>query len=208
MSYVRPFIVASGVALLAVPPVRGLLETAMWSHMLVQMPLLFSLGALAGKRAVRTGTHSIDIELCGWIFVTTTLTVWMIPAAMDAAVASASIDAAKFIAILATGACSRQLIQAGSTPLTVFFGTNIVGMMAIAGLLYQDAERRLCNAYLLDDQLYAGRGLVTLAVGVSAAVLIMIGRRALEPVADNAGAHAPAVNQRASIPAGRRPRDG
>ena len=37
-------------------------------------------------------------------------------------------------------------------------------MTAIVGLLYQDNPARLCNFYLLDDQLRAGQGLVLLSV--------------------------------------------
>jgi hypothetical protein len=41
-------------------------------------------------------------------------------------------------------------------------------MTAIVGLLYQDTPARLCNAYLLDDQLRAGQGLVLLSVALPA----------------------------------------
>ena len=44
-------------------------------------------------------------------------------------------------------------------------------MTAVAGYLYQDSPIRLCNAYLLDDQLQLGQLLVSICVAVAAAWL-------------------------------------
>jgi hypothetical protein len=38
----------------------------------------------------------------------------------------------------------------------------------VAGQLYQDSPLRLCNAYLLQDQVRLGQALVVLAVAVAA----------------------------------------
>ena len=50
-----------------------------------------------------------------------------------------------------------------------FFLGNVLPMTAAVGQLYQDAPVRLCNAYLLDDQVRLGWMLVALAVAVALA---------------------------------------
>jgi hypothetical protein len=151
----------------------------MWLPMLVQMPSLFALGIVL-RGSTDGPVRTLDVDLAGWIFVATTLTIWMIPAAMDAAVASVGVDVAKFLTVVISGALSRRLLQHGSGPLALFFVTNIVCMTAIAGMLYLGADLRLCNAYLLDDQVYAGRGLIALALCLGGTALVLLGRRGLD----------------------------
>ena len=50
-----------------------------------------------------------------------------------------------------------------------FFLGNVLPMTAVAGQLYQDSPMRLCNAYLLDDQVRLGRMLVGIAVAMALA---------------------------------------
>ena len=39
-------------------------------------------------------------------------------------------------------------------------------MMAVVGMMYQQDTSRLCNFYLLNDQQYAGIGLVVLSIAL------------------------------------------
>jgi len=54
-------------------------------------------------------------------------------------------------------------------------------MTAAAGQWFQDTPVRLCNAYLLDDQLRLGQGLVLLSIVVAAGVIVHVVRRYTDP---------------------------
>ncbi|RKT98820.1 hypothetical protein C7H84_34960 [Burkholderia sp. Nafp2/4-1b] len=186
MARARVLVASSIFLLFTVPSVRAELEAAMWSHMLIQIPLLFGLGMLLYPRSPQSRIHVVSGDLCGWICVAVTLMVWMIPAAMDAAVESAWVDAVKFITIVASGAWIRHLTHTCVGPLAIFFTTNLVCMIAITGLLYLDADVRLCNAYLFDDQFYTGFGLIALAICAACATILLFTRRGLRAVVSSA----------------------
>ena len=57
-----------------------------------------------------------------------------------------------------------------------FFLGNVLPMTAAAGQLYQDSPLRLCNAYLLDDQVRLGQWLVALAVAAGIAWFTALAR--------------------------------
>ncbi len=74
----------------------------------------------------------------------------------------------KFSSLILLGAVLRGSLARSNWIIQIFFLGNFCSMTAIAGLLYQDAPQRLCNAYLLDDQSYTGMGLVTASLAVAA----------------------------------------
>jgi hypothetical protein len=45
-----------------------------------------------------------------------------------------------------------------------FYVGNMVWMSITAGMLYQEATQRLCNAYLWDDQAITGQALVVASI--------------------------------------------
>jgi hypothetical protein len=63
-------------------------------------------------------------------------------------------------------------------------------MTAAVGQAYQDSPLRLCNAYLLDDQVWVGQALVIVTVVLAiawlgrTAMLLVARERALEPAGD------------------------
>ena len=158
---------AAGAMLLLLLATRQALEARMSLHMLVQVPLLIACGAVlaAGtprslrERVGRWNSHGIA-GLFAFALVTALL---MIPRLLDLAVADAAVDAAKALALLACGALLR-LSWASAGPLVqAFFLGNVLPMTAAVGQAYQDSPLRLCNAYLLDDQVRVGQALVTVA---------------------------------------------
>ena len=90
----------------------------------------------------------------------------MIPAALDAALASAGVNALKYASLVAAGFALRGAMQRSPLALEAFFVGNFVWMAASVGLLYQEAEVQLCLSYLADAQPRAGRGLVIAALAV------------------------------------------
>lgn len=157
------------------------LESDMARHMLIEIPLVVAAGAYLARFApgrVREAIARVDaFGLCGWLFAGLVMAFWMIPAALDAAVANATMNAAKFASLLAAGFLLRESLRRSPLALEAFFVGNFTWMAATVGLIYQDAETRLCLAYLTDSQQRAGEGLVIVAVVAFAAWLaVRVGR--------------------------------
>ena len=176
---------AAGLAVLALPAARGLLESSMTLHMLVQFPLLVLAGFLLARtlppqwrrRADAWNDHGIAGLLAGALV----LMVLMIPRVLDLVLLDARIEAAKWLALLACGAALQLSWQRAGLLVQGFFLGNLLPMTAAAGQLFQDAPVRLCNAYLLDDQVRLGQGLVGLSILAAAVGIAFVVRRYLEP---------------------------
>ncbi|HJV84266.1 MAG TPA: hypothetical protein VJ698_02235 [Noviherbaspirillum sp.] len=156
---------------------RQHLELTMARHMLVQIPMLLASGAawhrclthLPRMKAVRCYAASWDeYGLAGLAIFVLVTAYWMIPRALDSAVASGTVELAKFATLFIAGLHLPASLSRANIILQLFFLGNFASMMAIVGMLYQDTSTRLCNFYLIDDQVVAGVGLVVLAIVVPA----------------------------------------
>jgi hypothetical protein len=179
---------------LLTPPARHALESRMSLHMLVQVPLLLACGALLGTglparaRAAldRWNSHGIT-GLLAFALVTALL---MIPRLLDLAVANFAIDAGKVLALVASGVLLQLSWAKAGLLVQAFFLGNVLPMTAAVGQAYQDSPLRLCNAYLLDDQVWVGQALVIVTVVLAiawlgrTAMLLVARERALEPAGD------------------------
>ena len=165
----------AGLALLALPPVRRLLESSMTLHMLVQFPLLVAAGWLLAHTLPARWRRPLDAwnahGMAGLLACALTLMVLMIPRVLDRVLVDARLEAAKWLALLACGAVLRLSWARAGVLVQAFFLGNVLPMTAAAGQLYQDAPLRLCNAYLLDDQVRLGQGLVALAALAAVAAI-------------------------------------
>jgi hypothetical protein len=172
----RPCVATAALAvlgLLALPPLRHALEAGMTTHMLVQFPLLAMCGAmlahalLARWRAAcdRWNAHGVS----GLLAAALVLAVLMIPRVLDLALVDARLETAKWLALLLCGASLRISWRPAGVLVQGFFLGNVLPMTVVAGHLFQDTPVRLCNAYLLDDQVRLGQWLVGLAACVAAA---------------------------------------
>ena len=154
-------------AVLLLPPARQALESSMVAHMLLQVPLLMVCGAMladcpvAGReRLARWNSHGI----AGLFAVALATALLMVPRLLDLAVADWRIDVAKAAVLLACGAALRLSWRPAGPLVQGFFLGNVLPMTAAVGQLYQDSPLRLCNAYLLDEQVRLGQALVAGAV--------------------------------------------
>src|SRR5262245_44394430 len=156
----------------------GWLEGDMARHMLVEFPLLMASGAGLAKVAAPRVTAAIEridrLGLTAWTFTSLVLAFWMIPAALDAAIASAPVNAAKYASLFAAGFAAYGAMARSPRVLQAFFIGNLVWMTATVGLVYQDAPRQLCLYYRVDAQVWAGRGLVVVSLAVAAAWLYAV----------------------------------
>ena len=177
----------AALAVLALPAARGLLESSMTLHMLVQFPLLVAAGWLLARalparlrrHAGSWNAHGIAGLLAGALV----LMVLMVPRVLDLALVDPRIEAAKWIALLAAGAGLQLSWQPAGLLVQGFFLGNLLPMTAAAGQLYLEAPVRLCNAYLLDDQVRLGQGLVLLSLLAAAAFIARVLRRSCEGAA-------------------------
>jgi hypothetical protein len=92
---------------------------------------------------------------------------WMLPLAIDAAVVLPLHDAFKLASLLLCGAVLGRSFARAPAVLQLFFVGYAVSMLVSAGSYMATTDRRLCNAYSIDSQLNAGRGLVLLSAALA-----------------------------------------
>jgi hypothetical protein len=155
--------------LLAASPLRGWLEATMTGHMLVQIPLLAAVG-WGVSHALSPMTRTRLLASCGGPFPpvlvsTFASSYWMLPRALDAALADPLVEAAKLVGVpLAVGFPLALAWPRLGAIARGFVLTNAFSMLAVLGWLYLAAPVRVCNAYAEQDQATAGRWMVTMAV--------------------------------------------
>ncbi|WP_296753718.1 hypothetical protein [Thiobacillus sp.] len=162
------------VALLALPPLRAWLEASMAAHMLLQMPLLAAAGAFGAlalpRRLARWlaahNAHGVPLTLLAGLVSS----YWMLPRALDAALADPWMELAKFASLpllvgLPLALSWRPLGAIGRG----FVAANVISMVAVAGWLYIVSPVRICNSYRVDEQALAGWLLVAVAGVLSVA---------------------------------------
>lgn len=164
--------------LLAMPPLRHALEAGMTTHMLVQFPLLALCGAMLAHALPARWRTACDrwnaYGVSGLLAAALVLAVLMIPRVLDLALVDARVEAAKWLALVACGAALRLSWRPAGLLVQGFFLGNVLPMTVVAGQLFQDTPVRLCNAYLLDDQVRLGRGLVWIAAAAAAIWLALV----------------------------------
>lgn len=173
-----------GATLLAIgtaPSLRTWLEADMARHMLAQFPLLTLAGAAfasALPSRARGAVAAFNAHgLAGLLFCLLVSAFWMIPRALDQALLSFPVELAKIATLLAAGGALQLSWRRAGLVVQTFFIGNWAWMTAVVGLLYQDMSTRLCNGYLLDQQVVAGQGLVALAIVLPTALIALLAKR-------------------------------
>ena len=158
-------------AALAVPAIRQLLESTMTYQMLVQFPLL----AAVGWALAQSVPSSINRRLAAWdqagisglLLVSLLSLVWMLPRAMDAAVAVPAISLAKFTSVpLLIGLPLALSWPRASFVVRGIVLAEVVAMTLRLGWLYLISPQRLCTNYLLDDQQRLGQILILIGLSL------------------------------------------
>lgn len=149
----------------AIPPWRHLVESSMSLTMLVQLPSLLLAGSLMAEglldsRAPEWWRRIDTYGLTSWTLVSVVAALWMLPITLDLALLHSAWEVAKIIGWVVAGVASRLAWSRTSLGVKTFFLGNLAWMTTVVGLLYIESEQRLCVSFLLEDQLWAGRGLV------------------------------------------------
>ena len=157
------------IGLLSLPASRRILEAQMATHMLIQIPLLALSGALFAS-AIRARTQITlarynEHGLPGMLVVSFASTYWMLPRALDAALDNPAMEAVKFLSLPLLVGLPLALSWARlGTVGRGFVLANAISMIAVAGWLYRESPVRLCNYYLIDQQILLGDYLLALAL--------------------------------------------
>jgi hypothetical protein len=175
---------ALAVAALCVPRWREAVEVSMALQMIVLLPGLFALGAalpclLPPASRARLAAASRPHALSALTFATLAFGIWMVPIALDLARIEPMTGVAKYALVPLAGLAAHLGLRACAWPVTLFFVGNYVWMTLTFGLIYQEAGRRLCANFLLEDQLVAGRGLVGYAIVIGIGTLAWVARQSV-----------------------------
>ncbi|EIL97446.1 hypothetical protein RHOFW104T7_10220 [Rhodanobacter thiooxydans] len=172
------FAVALFVALL-LPPVRAWLESRMSLQMLVQIPLLITVGWLLsaalpprlGEGIARWNRHGIS----SLVLASLAGMFWMLPRSLDAAIGEPWMAVAKFASVplliglpLGLGWPHMGFVVRG------VFLLELTATFFRLGWLYLVSPIRLCNNYLLDDQQRAGEAMLVIGSLLLAGVAIKL----------------------------------
>ena len=157
------------IGVLALPVSRQTLETHMATHMLLQIPLLAIAGVLlahAVAARLQRMLESYDRHgLSGMLIVLFASSYWMLPRALDAVLASPVMELGKFCSLPLLVGLPLALSWQRVGPIgRSFVLANVISMVAVAGWLYRQSPVRLCNYYLIDQQVLLGDGLLALAL--------------------------------------------
>ena len=187
------------IGLLAAPASRRLLEAQMATHMLVQIPLLALTGVLfasaIGARMRRSLEPYNEHGLPGMLAVLFASSYWMLPRALDAALDSAAMEVIKFLSLPLLVGLPLALSWPRVGPVGKgFVLANAVSMIGVIGWLYRQSPVRLCNYYLIDQQILLGDCLLGLALlmGLACTARAFVGPRGVPRVGrllDDARAH-------------------
>ena len=160
------------IVVLALPALRDMLERAMIAHMLVQIPLLAACGAIIASGTPPRWKHRVATwnrnGFSGILLALIASSWWMVPRALDSALANPVFEVAKFVTLpLLVGApLALSWARLGGIG-QAFVVANVLPMWAVVGWLYAAAPARVCNFYLVEQQVVAGRGLLWISAGLS-----------------------------------------
>lgn len=155
-------------------PVRIALENDMTVHMALQLPLLVGLGLwlalILRAHEPRWFAGADWLGIPGIVLVVFTTSFWMLPRALDSAIADPWMDAAKFLSLPLLAGLPLGLSWRRMPPLgRAFIWANFIPKLGAIGGLYLAAPTRLCAYYRFDQQATAGWTLIAIAVGLGIA---------------------------------------
>lgn len=124
-------------------------------HVLVQIPLLAASGYLLPVKARLSASATGPLL----VLALTTAIIWMLPRSVDAAIAEPGWTLAKFVSLPLMLGLPLGMAWARVSPmLRGFAKAQTISMLLFLAFLYSHSPLRICNAYLIDDQVRLGWG--------------------------------------------------
>lgn len=159
--------------LLLWPELRHAIESRMLLHMLLEFPMLLCAGWAAQRLGRdRPWLHQANeawqwLDWRGWTsasLLSATSALWMFPTLLDLSLLWPAVAVAKHGSWWLAGWAIASGWHRLDPELRLLMLGNLAWMSGTAGLLYLEAQQRLCVNYLQDDQRHTGIGLIVLAV--------------------------------------------
>jgi hypothetical protein len=158
----------------------------MLTQMLVQIPLIFLAAAMWSEHlSWRAGTRWRQWNAQGapgLLFSAMVTVYWMTPIALDHAATDSLWETAKIVSLAAAGISAGISWNMSSGVAHAFYVGNMVWMTITAGMLYQEATQRLCNAYLWDDQAITGQVLVVASIILAVTWMLILAGQTIRPL--------------------------
>lgn len=133
-------------------------------HMLVQFPLLGASGFILGRSFSLGKTWTGAALILG----IATLLFWMLPRSLDGALTHWTLHFAKFATLpLLAGLPIALAWPKTHRILRGFLKAEAISMLGVLGFLYTHAPIRICNSYLISDQIQLGYGFFWLATALA-----------------------------------------
>ena len=148
--------------LLALPPADIYLAATMERRLLIQLPAMLVLGALAGWRPAGQRSWRAG-DLAALAFAVGAMLFWMIPRSLDLAARSRPADAALLVSAFVAGFALARSLPHLSFVITVALGLHATAMFMALGIVYLHFPGLICTAYTLAQQRVTGVGLVRAA---------------------------------------------
>lgn len=179
---------------------RELVQGSMVLHMALQFPLLLLAGACAANLlarrwpTLRATWERIDRDgLLATIWLSGVTGLWMVPAALDAALLDPVMAFWKYSSWCLAGWCVALAWPGMASAMRLFLLGNLAWMTLTTGLLYADAEQRLCVSYLFDEQAWTGRALCIAALLLLGGLVREATRMPVQPAQITASGTNPSV---------------
>ncbi len=165
-------VVLAGWAAIALGPPGTWLEASLATHVLVEIPLLVAVGFVLG-RSVEPHWRKVLEPLNGGgipgiLMVSFALAFWMIPRWLDASLQASEVAAAKYISLVVLAGMPLAWSWRRLHPIARgLVKIEFLAMCFRLGWLYLISPDRLCNSYLIDDQVLLGQGFLVVGITLS-----------------------------------------
>lgn len=162
--------------LIAVGPAGPYLEASLLGHVVIEIPLLISIGITAGNliRPRISGALNM-LSIPAILLACFTLAFWMIPRWLDASLNDEFIACAKYLSLpLLAGiplALSWQILHPIARGVVKI---EFLAMLLRLGWLYLVSPDRLCNNYLLSEQQALGNAFIIIGFVLGTMWLVQV----------------------------------
>ena len=172
------FLPLLAIVLFVVSPLRTAIEQTLFTHVLIEYPIYIVLGLYLGKTQNKFFKISKTINhggIPGILVATFTLAFWMIPRWMDTCVSEPEVALIRAVTLTYLVGVSLAV----SWPIAHIITRSLIKIELLAtlfrmGWIYQISPERLCNNYLISDQIILGSFFIYLGYFVAAYWLIEV----------------------------------
>lgn len=165
---IKPVLALLLAVVITLSPIGSALETRMFSHVLIQLPLLVFIGwYMAGFLPTR-----VTAELRRWnqggvtgvLIMSAAGIYWMLPSALDSSINYLEYAVAKLGSmVVLIGMVLRLTQQHWNAILKGVFLLEVWAMLGRFGYGYTVSPDRLCTNYLFNEQIFVGQSLLAIA---------------------------------------------